>query len=343
MSKILKLAVSTPKRSFSDPLVSSALDMAYITPRIIVCAMPTSDFIKSFYRNAIPDLIQYLERLHQDKWKVWDFRGEGAGYDDHELQNEVFHFPFIDHNPAPFELILAIVASIHQHLQLDPSNTAILHCKAGKGRSGSMACAYLIAYHQYTAAQAMYLFTQRRMRPGFGEGVSILSQRRYLNYVYQWTSLHERKYWSTTVQLDAVIITFPRFTDFELVLAKHSPCGASTKVLYVFQKEDIVKSGRECIIFKPGLKSLVISDDLQLSFCRRVKGPAGFSIVPSRAYVWFNTYFETYRSESLTDSDRNTYRFKVKWCEMDGYKGLTTKGIQAFTHIELYWSILNNK
>ncbi|KAK4095951.1 phosphatases II [Parathielavia hyrcaniae] len=63
----------------------------------------------------------------------------------------------------------------------------VVHCKAGKGRSGSMACSYLIAECGWTAEDALARFTERRMRPGFGAGVSIPSQLRWVSYVDRWT------------------------------------------------------------------------------------------------------------------------------------------------------------
>jgi hypothetical protein len=63
----------------------------------------------------------------------------------------------------------------------------VVHCKAGKGRSGTLSCSYLIAEEGWTAEEALARFTQRRMRPQFGAGVSIPSQLRWVSYVDRWT------------------------------------------------------------------------------------------------------------------------------------------------------------
>jgi hypothetical protein len=63
----------------------------------------------------------------------------------------------------------------------------VVHCKAGKGRSGTMACSYLIAECGWTPDDALARFTERRMRPRFGAGVSIPSQLRWISYVDRWT------------------------------------------------------------------------------------------------------------------------------------------------------------
>lgn len=62
----------------------------------------------------------------------------------------------------------------------------VVHCKAGKGRSGTMTCSYLISQCGWTAEDALARFTAKRMRPQFGAGVSIPSQLRWISYVDRW-------------------------------------------------------------------------------------------------------------------------------------------------------------
>ncbi|PTB64872.1 phosphatases II [Trichoderma citrinoviride] len=71
--------------------------------------------------------------------------------------------------------------------QRNPNRVVVVHCKAGKGRSGTASCSYLIAEEGWKAEDALARFTQRRMRPQFGAGVSIPSQLRYVGYVDRWT------------------------------------------------------------------------------------------------------------------------------------------------------------
>lgn len=62
----------------------------------------------------------------------------------------------------------------------------VVHCKAGKGRSGTVSCSYLISEEGWTKEDALKRFTERRMRPNFGAGVSIPSQLRWVGYVERW-------------------------------------------------------------------------------------------------------------------------------------------------------------
>lgn len=80
----------------------------------------------------------------------------------------------------------------------------VVHCKAGKGRSGSMAISYLITHEGWKKEDAMQRFTERRMRPGFGAGISIPSQKRWLEYVDRWANKGGRMYLERSVEVTEV-------------------------------------------------------------------------------------------------------------------------------------------
>ena len=46
--------------------------------------------------------------------------------------------------PPPLPLVQAFCESVDAHLAADPANVAVVHCKAGKGRTGTMLCCYLL-------------------------------------------------------------------------------------------------------------------------------------------------------------------------------------------------------
>lgn len=76
----------------------------------------------------------------------------------------------------------------------------MVHCKAGKGRSGTVACSYLVSEEGWTQEDALTRFTRRRMRSGFGSGVSIPSQLRWLGYV-DWWSKHGKVYVERQIEI----------------------------------------------------------------------------------------------------------------------------------------------
>jgi protein-tyrosine phosphatase len=76
---------------------------------------------------------------------------------------------------------------LHEKTEDEKKRVVVVHCKAGKGRSGTVACSYLISEEGWNVEDALKRFTEKRMRAGFGEGVSIPSQLRWVGYVDQWT------------------------------------------------------------------------------------------------------------------------------------------------------------
>lgn len=100
---------------------------------MIAMSVPASKFPKNTYRNRLEDVTEFLDSKHGDKWSVWEFRAEGAGYTDAQLKHRVFHAPFPDHHPPPFALIPSVMASMRNHLLNEDGshtgNVVVVHCK----------------------------------------------------------------------------------------------------------------------------------------------------------------------------------------------------------------------
>ncbi|KAL4948924.1 hypothetical protein BDW69DRAFT_175511 [Aspergillus filifer] len=211
MASILRQIVAGPRLQHPE----TGLDLCYVTDNIIATSGPSTNYPKIAYRTPLKQLVSFLDSKHGDNWCIWEFRAEGTGYPDSEVYGRIHHFPFPDHHPPPFALIPKVMASMRNWLQkMDGVGTkekkkgdeegqriAVVHCKAGKGRSGSMACSYLISQEGWKMEDALQRFTERRMRVGFGEGVSIPSQLRWVRYVNRWTNEMGKKYVERPVEI----------------------------------------------------------------------------------------------------------------------------------------------
>lgn len=184
---------------------------------VIATSGPSGTYPQLAYRNPLSQLVKFLDYKHGDQWAIWEFRAEGTGYPDDEVYNRINHYPWPDHHPPPFALIPLIMGSMRNWLKGDGSDmehgiggsgkkgqhdgrVVVVHCKAGKGRSGTVACSYLISEEGWRAEEALKRFTERRMRTGFGAGVSIPSQLRWVSYVDRWTQ-HDKVYVERPVEI----------------------------------------------------------------------------------------------------------------------------------------------
>lgn len=86
-----------------------------------------------------------------------------------------------DHSPPKFEVIDKFCRDVQQWFSQDKGNVAAVHCKAGKGRTGTMICCFLLRSGQVAdVEEALSTFSLARTRDG--RGVTIPSQRRYIRY-----------------------------------------------------------------------------------------------------------------------------------------------------------------
>ncbi len=353
MVALLKSVVSTRHIPVSDANLDVQLDMAYITKRLIVSAGPTSQFPKTLYRNNVKELRKYLEYHHGDNWAIWEFRAEGCGYDDSELCGRVTHFPFKDHNPPPFNMIPVIVNSIHAYLSEDEKNVAVLHCKAGKGRSGSMACAYLIGKLGFSTTEAMDLFTEKRMRRGlgFGKGISIYSQIRYLEYYADWIAVtKEISPWLPINKKYGFYENIPAAIDFikirhttrnlEVGVVEYIKDGLEFEEIYTFCLDDIDSYQKHNLTLIPKNGPVLIKSDTCFTFLQRAPGSRDLTV--GGAYFWMNIFFETFlkNKKEWTFNEKNG-SFSINWREMDGFKGTHQKGLTLFDSVEVHWHLVH--
>lgn len=336
MASILRYCVAGPKKQYFTG--SSTLDLAYITPNLIVCSMPTSDCIKGFYRIWLPDLLAFLEDKHTGNWRIWNFQTEKSGYGDGEVGGRVEHFGFPDHHPPPFEMLPAIVSSIDSYLSMDQNKVAVLHCKQGKGRSGTVACAYLMTVYGMTFDQATDVFTRSRMRPKFGQGISILSQRRYLRYMHDFVHVLNRQYKAIEIQIDALKIWRPVYGDIDVRLAQYAENGASLITVYGFNESEIAQRTPEFIVLAPR-NSVCMPADVCMTFQHSAMVGGTIPVLHSTAYMWFNAFFETYGCPEGFDFSAVKGSKQLSWMDLDGFKGTQKRGSALFERLEICWHV----
>ncbi|XP_038903304.1 phosphatidylinositol 3,4,5-trisphosphate 3-phosphatase and protein-tyrosine-phosphatase PTEN1 [Benincasa hispida] len=153
------------------------LDMSYITDHVLAMSFP-AERMRAVYRNPLWQVKSVLDMRHQGHYKIYNLCIEES-YDPSHFHGRVESFPFDDNHVPHLQMIKIFCENVSSWLSSHPKNIAVIHCMAGKGRTGLMVCAYLV-YCGMSVEDALQLYAQRRTTNN--EGVSIPSQRRYVGY-----------------------------------------------------------------------------------------------------------------------------------------------------------------
>ncbi|KAJ7234611.1 hypothetical protein B0H12DRAFT_1212542 [Mycena haematopus] len=210
MTDFIRRLVSGNKARFTDGNLNLELDLVYLTDRVIIMGYP-AEGLESFYRNNREDAKRFLEHRHGKNFWVFNFCPLRENrYPADFFDGRVSRYPFPDHQcacsqrgePREIELFfsappLAIMPlaarEMADWLNGSPERVIVLHCKAGKGRSGTLACTHSASEWAKSAPttscrqssmRRMKLPSRplrsprRRLHPSFAEIVHGLAQRR---------------------------------------------------------------------------------------------------------------------------------------------------------------------
>jgi len=169
--------VSKQKKRFSE--AGYDLDLSYITPRIISMGFP-AEWGEALYRNPMPEVQKFLSERHNLHFWVYNLCSE-RDYDPVKFDYCVSRFPFYDHNPPPMDLVPKFTSHVRQYMSQSPEHVVVVHCKAGKGRTGTVVACWLLENgEEATADAALERFSRERTHNK--QGVTIPSQIRYVHY-----------------------------------------------------------------------------------------------------------------------------------------------------------------
>ncbi|CAG9311337.1 unnamed protein product [Blepharisma stoltei] len=172
----LRSLVSGKKKRYREDGFN--LDLSYITERLIAMAIPGEGLTK-IYRNPLESVSKFLNDYHKDNYMILNL--SGIRYDYSKFDHNVKEFPWSDHYPPPIELLFKACQEIHSWLTESVDHIVAINCRAGKGRTGTLICCYLIYSGRITDPEQALTY-YRRKRFNKGGGVQQPSQVRYVQY-----------------------------------------------------------------------------------------------------------------------------------------------------------------
>lgn len=178
----IKWLVSGDRRRYIDDEYD--LDLSYITERIIAMSYPASGW-SSMYRNSLADVKRFLEDKHKDSYLVFNLVEEEEGqYDPREFGHRnnpdgAVCIPFENHSVPTLLQMAELSHRAITWLDKDSRNVVVVHCMAGKGRTGLMLSALLIITEKVSSEEALALFAEKRSLER--SGVTVPMQRHYVS------------------------------------------------------------------------------------------------------------------------------------------------------------------
>ncbi|TNJ26893.1 Phosphatidylinositol-3,4,5-trisphosphate 3-phosphatase [Giardia muris] len=226
----LRRLVSKNKRRFLDD--GFDLDLAYIRENLITMGYPASS-VEASYRNPARAVVRFFQRYHKDSYWVFNLCAEEKRhYDPKVFEHRVCYYGFDDHCAPPLNLLIDAVNRALDIYETCPGATLAIHCKAGKGRAGTVACCVLLAL-QYRAGAGVgarpllneVLEEYAASKTYDGKAITIPSQLRYIGYLEQLLQeqLGERKAERLTS-----VRTFPTLSLLEITITVPSQAKTGT-------------------------------------------------------------------------------------------------------------------
>ena len=144
--KGVRQRISENKRRFQ--VDGYDLDLTYILSNVIAMSFPSKGK-KALYRNKIDNVAKFFEDKYSDTehidYMIYNLCSE-MEYDHRRFHGNVKRFRIDDHNVPSLEMMFELTDSVREWLAGDRQRERVvsLHCKGGKGRTGTMICAILI-------------------------------------------------------------------------------------------------------------------------------------------------------------------------------------------------------
>eukprot|EP00419_Tripos_fusus_P035506 CAMPEP_0172784942 /NCGR_PEP_ID=MMETSP1074-20121228/205192_1 /TAXON_ID=2916 /ORGANISM="Ceratium fusus, Strain PA161109" /LENGTH=695 /DNA_ID=CAMNT_0013621947 /DNA_START=21 /DNA_END=2105 /DNA_ORIENTATION=- len=192
ISNAMRHKVSRNKQRYVDLGGNFDLDLTYITPTVVAMSLPTGSCIMSLYRNPLKDVVRFFQTKHPNSFRIYNACPElpysEAGFV--KAGGSVVHFQIQDHTPPTMNQFVEFLNDVYEFRQVLESAVIAVHCKGGKGRTGSLICAWLMFFMRLSPRGALSHFAHQRTDELADRkklcGVETPSQVRYIYQLHNY-------------------------------------------------------------------------------------------------------------------------------------------------------------
>ena len=317
-SNFVKALVSKKKNRFCYD--GFDLDLTYITTRLIAMGFPSIK-IEGLYRNQMEEVQKFLNTRHPSHYKVYNLCEEKTYPKDMFFKQG--YYPFRDHEAPPINLIRSFCEDAKNFLDEDENNIVAVHCKAGKGRTGTFICCLLFYMKVFeTVDECLQYYGM--MRAENGKGVTIPSQIRYINY-FEIMLKNNMEHPIIFVKKNIKKIRMFTMPMFHKGYTPIFTIQNNGKTYNSGKKNTIVEGkGFDAVIDFDIDEGFIVEGDIQVIFYR-------MRIIRKKENIfkfWFNSNF--------IPNDNNIYEFKKKYID-NACKDTECKYFKDEFKIEVYF------
>lgn len=202
--RALKSLYTDGKYRYVNDYENFDLDLTYITTKLVAMCVPVEHYPAKVYRNPVEEVVRFFQEKHpRQSTRIYNLCPE-CPYKEQKFlaaDIQVVRLRIQDHTPPTMDQFVDFLANARGFRHMSPGSVLAVHCRAGKGRTGTVCCAWLIySRRARNADEALSYFSQRRTDPLSSRlrGVETPSQVRYVQYLYM--HLKRRDAWVDSLQ-----------------------------------------------------------------------------------------------------------------------------------------------
>lgn len=305
------------------------VDLFYILPNLIVGSYPVRKkmFQIGYQEDSLTEILKILSNKYKKTLIINLVVEKKPYYIEHEYINyfEVKCIQWNDYSMLALQDFIDLVYYILNFMK-KRENGIFIHCKHGKGRTGTLVCAILMLFYSVSIKEANFIFQKRRML--YDIGVKVEAQLAML------------KYWEILISDRQANILFSKFMSIKKKWSIQKLCiidksNSHGTRLHNVKIKQILKCTQNCNCYT--LKSLQANKTITINYeiaddvCLEVE--CNKFITRSFSSFSFNCVLEMI----INNGEQNEkLELRILWQNLDGIKGTSLKGKQYFDEILIH-------